>query len=827
VSAHRTGTRVGVVGGGIAGCLLAWRLAGTGAFTQVDLLVAEPAGGADATGVSGGVVRGFEPDPAVGALAVASLAELRGSQVLRRWSEYAEVGSVYVRDREPDAGMLAAIGRELPGSVELHPGPQLAGWRGLPAGTVAVRERHAGHVSPQALRQALLRDLAGRPGVTVEAATVRGVQVGAGGAARCRTADGRLLRYDLLVLAAGRWTPRLLERSGLPGGALCTKSVQYTVYETGGALPPPFVDETTGIYGRPLPGSRLLLGLPAQLWLVDPDRPPATPHLHRRAAELAAERLPGLRLGPAVRAVAAADCYAVSAMTATTATTAITPDAGAAPADPATLSLRPVGGTGGRILTFSGGSGGSIKTALAASLRAATQLAGQHIGSTATTHSVTTHRYQGGTTMHDVLDDEAPYFHAIGIGAGPANLSLSALMQSATSERIALFDKQPGPAWHSSLLATGVRMQTSWLKDLVSLVDPTHKLSFLNYLVQTGRLFALLNAQFDVMPRREYERYLTWASNQLPDVHHGVGVDRISYRDHAFWAYEGDRLLATSRHLVLAVGTRSVTPPQFAHLPADRSFVADQLGWRIADMAADTSAPVAVVGGGQTGIECVWALQARGFTDIRWFGRRQWFQTIDDSPVANDFYRPAHSQFLQQLSRPTRRRLIEEQNVTGDALTPGALRRLYQSNYDGMLELGRFPVTLLPGRDVTAADHDGGMITLHCTTAEGHEQHRVGHVVIAAGRENNPIPFDDDLRRRVEVDDSGELVMDSDYSVRWKGMNGNRMYALNRARYSHGIPDANLTLLPVRSAIVLNSMFDRQMFQISDELCPVQWGSAA
>jgi lysine/ornithine N-monooxygenase len=41
---------------------------------------------------------------------------------------------------------------------------------------------------------------------------------------------------------------------------------------------------------------------------------------------------------------------------------------------------------------------------------------------------------------------------------------------------------------------------------------------------------------------------------------------------------------------------------------------------------------------------------------------------------------------------------------------------------------------------------------------------------------------------------------------------------------SHGIPDANLTLLPVRAAIVLNSMFDRQMFEIKDDLCPVQWG---
>jgi lysine/ornithine N-monooxygenase len=55
-------------------------------------------------------------------------------------------------------------------------------------------------------------------------------------------------------------------------------------------------------------------------------------------------------------------------------------------------------------------------------------------------------------------------------------------------------------------------------------------------------------------------------------------------------------------------------------------------------------------------------------------------------------------------------------------------------------------------------------------------------------------------------------------------MNGYKMYALNRARFTYGLTDANLTLLPVRAAIVLNSMFGRQLFEIRDELCPVNWG---
>lgn len=418
---------------------------------------------------------------------------------------------------------------------------------------------------------------------------------------------------------------------------------------------------------------------------------------------------------------------------------------------------------------------------------------------------------------------ELPFFHTIGVGAGPANLSLAALLQSETDKRIALFDKQSGPTWHETLLHSGVRMQSSWLKDLVSIVDPTHKLTFLNYLVSTGRLFALLNAQFDFIPRREYMNYLAWAAGQIDDIHYGVTIDRISLADDGFVVYSGARALARSEHVVVGVGTRPLIPAGLDDLPRERAFLADDLLLRIGDLAADATAPVAVVGGGQTGLECVLHLLNAGMTDIRWLGRRQWFQTIDDSPVANEFYRPAHQRFLQDLPRATRRRLVTEQRPTNDAATPGALRELYQSNYDRMLALGRFPASLLPGRDVMRGETDGDQLVLHCSTNHGIERHHVAHAVIAAGREKVEVPFDADLLGRIATDDGGEMILNRDYSVRCEGLGSSRIYAMNRGRMSHGIPDANLTLLPLRSAIVLNSMFDRELFEINDELCPISW----
>ncbi len=425
------------------------------------------------------------------------------------------------------------------------------------------------------------------------------------------------------------------------------------------------------------------------------------------------------------------------------------------------------------------------------------------------------------------MTHDLPHYDAVGVGAGPANLSLAALLQSHTDRRIALFDAAPSSRWHESLLHPGARMQTSWLKDLVSLVDPTHHLTFMNYLVSEGRLFGLLNSQFDFIPRAEYMRYLTWASDRIDGVFHDTPVDEVDFVDgEGFVTISRGRPVARSEHLVLGVGTRPLVPDALAGLPGSRAFLADHLASHLDAMSADRDAPVAVVGGGQTGIEAVLRLVGAGHRNVVWLGRRQWFQTIDDSPVANEFYRPDHQRFLQELTRPTRRRMVDEQGFTGDALTPGALRVLYQANYDGLLAHGRYPVTLLPGRDVTHGVQVGDDIVLSCTAPERRERHQAAYVVIAVGREPVPLPLSAGLRERLDTDEDGEVVVESDYSVRWKGMNGHRIYAMNRARFSHGIPDANLTLLPVRSALIINSMLRRHLFTVTDDLSPIRWDAA-
>ncbi|MFI9009182.1 FAD-dependent oxidoreductase [Actinosynnema sp. NPDC053489] len=328
--------RAAVVGGGVAGAALAWRLRTAG----VDVTVYAP-DAADASGASGGLVRGFEVDAEAAGQAAESLAELRSDERVRDWAGYRETGSVYVT-AEGVTPSVDAVEAALPGSASVVDGAELArrfGFRDLPADAAGVVERHAGHFSPARFRERALRWLAGSGG---DVRAERVAEVRAGAAVRT---EGGVAAFDAVVVAAGAWTPRLVG-----GEPLRAKQIQYGLYRLPIPCAASFVDDRTGLYGRPDRDGAFLLGMGCDRWDVDPDAVTPDHDLAGRVLDAARRRF-GVADGAAgpERVVASFDCYR----------------------SPAGLRLVDVGGG---VFTFTGGSGGAAKTVLAASRRAAAEL---------------------------------------------------------------------------------------------------------------------------------------------------------------------------------------------------------------------------------------------------------------------------------------------------------------------------------------------------------------------------------------------------------------------------------------------------------------------
>src|ERR1700716_37348 len=189
---------------------------------------------------------------------------------------------------------------------------------------------------------------------------------------------------------------------------------------------------------------------------------------------------------------------------------------------------------------------------------------------------------------------------AVGVGAGPSNLRLAALL-APTGFRARFFDKNAGFEWHPGLLFPEATIQVSFLKDLVTLVDPTSPYSFLAFLRARKRLYRFINRSGNVS-RLEFNQYLQWAAGRLPNVEFGAEVREVAIDEQAFAVRLDGRVVRTT-NIVLGTGLVPNVPAWARPHLGDTVFHSNDYLRHPIDV---TDRTIAVVGGGQSGGEVVW-----------------------------------------------------------------------------------------------------------------------------------------------------------------------------------------------------------------------------
>ena len=117
----------------------------------------------------------------------------------------------------------------------------------------------------------------------------------------------------------------------------------------------------------------------------------------------------------------------------------------------------------------------------------------------------------------------------IGIGIGPFNLGLAALLLEHRTIQAKFLERKHEFQWHKGLLLSGATLQVPFFADLVTMADPCHRLSYLNYLHQHDRLYQFYYYEHFLIPRVEYNHYCRWAATQLPSCNFGEHVDDVTY----------------------------------------------------------------------------------------------------------------------------------------------------------------------------------------------------------------------------------------------------------------------------------------------------------
>ncbi|MFY1675657.1 MULTISPECIES: lysine N(6)-hydroxylase/L-ornithine N(5)-oxygenase family protein [unclassified Streptomyces] len=418
----------------------------------------------------------------------------------------------------------------------------------------------------------------------------------------------------------------------------------------------------------------------------------------------------------------------------------------------------------------------------------------------------------------------AGHYRCLGVGVGPANLSLASLLHDRPDVTSLFLDRKESFSWHDGQQLPGNTLQVSLFKDLVTLADPRNPFSFLSYLHDEGRLYHFLNARFDAVPRAEFRNYLAWACRSNRNVVFGETVHEVSF-DEVF-TVRTDRRTVTADNVVVGVGSRpwvpdyaDIGPTQF-HVSDHRETGRDLGGRR-----------VVVIGGGQSGAEVFLDLISRQGDAlprrVSWVSRRGNYFPIDDSPFTNDYYMPSYSDYFFGLAREARHGFNQRNLLSSDGISESTLRDIYQRVYlhrfvDRNVDL----VGLYPNREVTevAGGVYGGwqVASRHNDRPESTEVFEADAVIWATGFRPTRMDFLSPIAHRLEREGE-ELRIDEDYAVHWDGPEDRRVFVQNASRGQRGLADPNLSLNAWRSRRIA----DRLGRVASDEPLPsfVEWSS--
>ncbi|MEV0562769.1 SidA/IucD/PvdA family monooxygenase [Dactylosporangium sp. NPDC050588] len=406
----------------------------------------------------------------------------------------------------------------------------------------------------------------------------------------------------------------------------------------------------------------------------------------------------------------------------------------------------------------------------------------------------------------DVLD-------LCGIGLGPSNLSLAALLAPLDDVEKVFLEARPSFSWHPGMLLPGAQLQVSFLKDLVTTVDPTSRYSFLNFLAQHQRMYRFLIARRDApVTREEFQQYYAWVARSLPFVRFGQRVGAVEHDGDSFVVRVGQQRQVRARNLVVGVGHQPFVPacatglgPQVIH--------ASEFGTADPPTAGRR---VVVVGGGQSGAEIVDHLLGRGDelpVHITWVARQHGFLPLDDSAFANEWFNPQFVHQYFQLPDQVRRRLLERQRTASNGISEGLLERIYRRLYEvDYLSAARVAYRLRTSTELVGLTRTGqGLrVTLDDLISRQRETLDADLVVLATGYQHVVPDF---LRPLLGADDLADVKTNLDYSVRWKGAALGAIYLQNGAEHTHGIADPNLSLGPWRSATIVNSLLGREVYR--------------
>jgi len=413
----------------------------------------------------------------------------------------------------------------------------------------------------------------------------------------------------------------------------------------------------------------------------------------------------------------------------------------------------------------------------------------------------------------------------LGVGFGPSNLALAIALDersrlaAARPLHAAFIERQQGFGWHQGMLIDGANLQVSYLKDLVTMRNPTSDFSFLYYLHQVGRLPAFINQKNMYPSRVEFNRYLSWAAGRLAHmVTYGLEVidarpvpqngEMRCFEVIARHTANGRLVTYRTRNIVVATGLEPHLPPGAPQSP--RVWHSAELLPRLAGIDDGQEQAFVVVGAGQSAAETVEYVHRR-FRRARVYCvfSRYGYSPADDSPFVNGIFDPGTVDLFYGSSDEVRQLFFDYHANTNYSVVDGDLittlaQRVYEESVAGRT---RLIMRNLSRVDDISEGRQGLEVRLRYLPDRTDTTVTADWLIYATGyRPRDPLGVLGELGRYCKTGPSGALRLDRCHRVVTTDRMHCGIYVQGAAEATHGIASTLLSTVAVRAGEIADAI---------------------
>lgn len=361
------------------------------------------------------------------------------------------------------------------------------------------------------------------------------------------------------------------------------------------------------------------------------------------------------------------------------------------------------------------------------------------------------------------------------------------------------------------MMLEGAGVQNSFLKDLVTLRNPTSRFSFLAYLKAKNRLHQFINLAQARTSRWEFNDYLRWVADHFDEFvrYDWEAVELVPNFEASGIARTvsvkavnkaGERCSYITRNVVLGIGGRPRMLPDTVP-PSPRVVHSSQFLRRFPGnlMGQPTPTSVAVVGGGQSGAELTKHLaRVLPRAAVHWIVSESAPRPADDTPYINDIFMESEvDRHFDAQRRGDADYHAAFRNSNYGVVDADLLHSLYRLQYQEEAR-GRNRLHIHTRSRLLKAVEVNQRLLLKIGGPVTEVQADL--LVLATGYHRDlPAEMAGDLSPLLERDTAGRLVIERGYRVSAKPGLAAGIYVQGVAEHSHGLGDTLLPVMPFRA----------------------------